>query len=637
MNVNYPDAAIDNLINEIFSRINYAKELSIAAGVKEELLQLYEDVYAEILKLQSIIKVNNFSTGYANQLARDLDKFCTTFSSNYGSNVSPKPIVLQEEEKPIFKLQQEREEQQIKDALSNFKVTFDFFAKLDFLNKNLVVIGTNGSGKTFLANNLKKHIKDNGVIVSAQRILFLPQFDKIKSQAITSQELKKAQLGDKTNKNLDFKNLQTEFETLIQNMLAEDAASHKQFTKKAHENAQQGIIIEPPSLTKLERALNIWNSLFKHLLILQDDGMNIRAHTGSLSFSAMEMSDGEKVTLFLIAQVLQSPQDGFIIVDEPEMYLHPTIHKKLWDKLEIERPDSRFIYLTHDLDFASSRVQAKKLWLRLFNYPEKYILEEIPSNEIPEPLLLELLGSRQNIMFCEGEEGSLDEKIYSILFYNHIVKPVGGCLSVISYTKAFNKIPNIATKAVGIIDIDYNSKERLKSLEPEMVFGIHVAEVENLLFDETILISICDELNLGRENILRIKEEVIDYLSKEKEFQISNYLSAKVDYYFKDTNVPRGNNISILKSNLEGFLEKIDLEAWANDRAEQIDKIVAMKDYTGAIQILNSKGLKSITNSVFKLRDFNEIAVRHLQREKKLQNNLLNYFPEFLTSNKPMG
>jgi len=95
----------------------------------------------------------------------------------------------------------------------------------------------------------------------------------------------------------------------------------------------------------------------------------------------------------------------------------------------------------------------------------RFLLEKIPSNEIPELLLLELLGSRQNILFCEGVPGSLNERIYSILFPDYVIKPVGGCPSVISFTKAFNIIPNITTKAVGIIDSDFHSSKRLATCQ----------------------------------------------------------------------------------------------------------------------------------------------------------------------------
>jgi hypothetical protein len=42
------------------------------------------------------------------------------------------------------------------------------------------------------------------------------------------------------------------------------------------------------------------------------------------------------------------------------------------------------------------------------------VFETINNNELPEELLLELLGSYKKVLLCEGEVGG-DEKIYNIL------------------------------------------------------------------------------------------------------------------------------------------------------------------------------------------------------------------------------
>ena len=116
------------------------------------------------------------------------------------------------------------------------------------------------------------------------------------------------------------------------------------------------------------------------------------------------------------------------------MYLHKTLLSKLWDILETEREDCIFIYLTHDLEFATSRNTAKKVWIKSFNHPDKWEIEDIPSNVLPEALLLKLLGSRKRILFCEGESGKIDEKIYNLLLPDFTITPVKTCFDVINYT-----------------------------------------------------------------------------------------------------------------------------------------------------------------------------------------------------------
>jgi hypothetical protein len=615
MKVNYPPAAVMNLIHMIMDRIAFARELSLAAGVKQELLDLYGLVESELTNLKSTIESNDFSMNYTNKLAKDLDKLASAFPRSYG--VDRRPVTLQESEISTFKNQQERDQPDIEKALQQFKTTASFFTKLDFFNRDLVIVGANGSGKTSLAKHFTTHIKNNGILISAQRILKLPAYNSIRSYAATADHVKEIQLPVEVS--ISRHNLIDEFGILIEHLLADDNRVLKQ-NRRHRDNP-----LPPPS--KLQVLLMMWNSLFSHLQISLPDDINIEARKESLAFHVSEMSDGEKVALFLIAHVLLCPENGFVIVDEPEMYLHPTIHKKLWDKLESERSDLVFIYLTHDLEFASSRIDAKKLWLKSFEYPDGFELEEIPSNEIPQTLLMELLGSRQDILFCEGEIGSLDEQIYSILFPGYTIKPVGGCLSVINFTKAFNRLPMSNRKAIGIIDGDYISKQRLDLLQSEGIFPLRVPDVENLLLDEMILLKLELELGGKGDQASKTKKDILKMLKREREIEISKYASAKVDHYFKDTNVPSAKTLASIKTNYEEFIKEIDIDRWAYERREQIDNVITSNDYNGALKIFKGKGLISLAGKNFNIKNFNKRVMTLIKGDKALQDLLRKQFP----------
>lgn len=619
MKIDYPPSAVMNLIHKIMDRLAFARELSLAAGVKQELLDLYGVVEGELTNLKSTIEANDFLMNYANKLAKDLDKLATAFPRSYG--VDRRPVTLQESEMSNFKNQQERDEPDIKKALQQFKTTASFFTKIEFFNSDLVIVGANGSGKTSLGKHLSTHIKGNGILISAQRVLQLPAYESIRSYTTTVDHVKSIQLPHEELTSQ--RNLADEFGVLIEHLLADDSRALKQ------NRSQRDNPMPPP--TKLQVLLMMWNSLFSHLQISLPNDINIEATKDSLAFHVSEMSDGEKVTLFLIAHVLLCPENGFVIVDEPEMYLHPTIHRKLWDKLELERSDVVFIYLTHDLEFASSRIDAKKLWLKSFQYPDGFGLEEIPKNVIPQTLLMELLGSRQDILFCEGEIGSLDEQIYSILFPSYTIKPVGGCLSVISFTKAFNQLPMSSRKAIGIIDGDYISKQRLESLQRESVFPLSVPDVENLLLVEAVLQKLEVEFAGNGNQASKTKKEILKMLNREREIEISKFVSAKVDHYFKDTNVSSGKSLPNIKANYKNFIQVIDIDKWAKERAELIDNVNANSDYNEAIKIFKGKGLASIAGRNFGIKNFNQRVIMLIKRDKELQDVLRKQFANIPT------
>lgn len=393
--------------------------------------------------------------------------------------------------------------------------------------------------------------------------------------------------------------------------------------------ASKGEQIKSPEKTNLDTTFEIWNSLIEHRNIHCDDGINITAKSDDgRSYPAIQMSDGEKVMLYLIGQVLQAPPNGFIVIDEPEMYLHKTILKKLWDILEAERNDCLFIYLTHDLDFATSRTTAKKIWIKSFTHPDKWEIEDIPTDEIPETLLFELLGSRKNILFCEGVKGNIDERVYSILFPELTIMPVGSCFDVINHTKAFNKLQNVNTKSYGLIDSDHHDSDRLDKLKESDIFSFKVAEVENLFLDSDFLKILAQQILVDEENVQLIETDIISEFDKLKEIQASNYVSTKVNYYFTDSDVSKGNALAQLEVNYQNFLDNISINDWYNQRLAELNEMIANSDYNNVLIAYNNKGIRNIASKHLKISDFTDRSIKLIQSNIDAKTALNKYFPE---------
>jgi hypothetical protein len=466
--------------------------------------------------------------------------------------------------------------------------------------------------------------------------LLVPDINTINNPQQTATELKQSQVRDKTNKNpREIGHLQNEFGIVLKNLLAENIALGNKYRTKALEAAKASIAIPSPPKSNLDRTLEIWNSLIEHRTLVCHDGMNLTLEYDSgKPYPAAKMSDGEKVLLFLIAQVLQAPNDGFVIADEPEMYLHKSVLKKLWDVLERERHDCIFIYLTHDLDFASSRTDAKKIWIKSFSPPSAWEIEDIPKNSMPESLILELIGSRKNILFCEGDKGSLDEKIYNIIFPNYTITPVGSCIEVINHTRAFNRIETVTTEAVGLIDSDHQPAERIEPLSKDSIYSFSVAEVENILLDEDFLNQMSVKVFAEEGSVSSIKSDILSELNSSKEIQAANFVSSKVDYYFKESNVEKGNTVDEINSNLDKFNSSIDVPKWYGERLNQIESIVQDENYSLAISIFNNKGIKRFANNRFKIKDFTDKAIRLLQKNDDNSDLINRYFPSELIENE---
>ena len=609
--------------------LNLHRQIAFEIECSEATLDIFDKMIALSTTLEKRATQGDLKVNYLNQFQSNLNSILNNLQFRGHQDTS---FIANQGEKweKQTKLNLENAVQNFSNLYNQLEFNLTFFEKIGFFNSNVVAIGANGSGKTTLSNKFKSYLQNNGVVISAQRILLVPDFDSISNPSTTANQLKQTQVRDKTNKNArDINHLQQEFGIVLKNLLAENISAGNSYRKKSIELSKEGKSLEEPELTNLDKTLSIWNSLIDHRTIDCDDGMNIIAKSDDgRSYPAVQMSDGEKVMLYLIGQVLQAPNDGFIVIDEPEMYLHKTILKKLWDILENERSDCLFIYLTHDLDFATSRTTAKKIWIKSFEHPDNWEIEDIPNEEIPESLMLELLGSRKNILFCEGRKGSIDEKVYTILFPNLTVIPVGGCFDVINHTKAFNKLKNVNTSAIGLIDSDHHDPERLDSLKDESIYSFKVAEIENLFLDKEFLKILADRLLADIASIDFINTEVLEELNRLKELQASNYVSSKINYFFTDSDVSKGNEFDIVKENYHGFLNTVSIEEWYDERIKKIEEIVETSNYKRAISIFNNKGLKSIACRNLNISDFTDRSIKLLQSSKDAKDLILDYFPD---------
>ena len=495
---------------------------------------------------------------------------------------------------------------------NNLYTTYIFFSDLNFVLENTIIIGANGSGKSTLASTLKATIDErDGIVIPAQKLLIVPTFDNTPNFSNSSTEYEKYQKSysdGKTTYNASQTNdipyqetlkYGAEYKYVLKTLLSERGYVRNIFCN----NFEKGETVSKESLnSKLDNAIEIWNNLIEHRQMFCDESNNlmIKDKESNEVYPAHKMSDGEKNILYLIGRILLSSENALIMIDEPEMYLHKSIVNKLWDRLEFERQDCIFVYLTHDLDFASSR-KAKKYWIKDFKHPNYWNIQIIPENEIPESLLMKLLGSRKKVLFCEGKNNSLDIMIFEVLFPNYTIASVTSCSDVINYVRAFNKIPNKNINAIGFIDRDFRVNEQIEKLKTESIFSYSVAEIENLFLVKDFVSNYAVYKNENID-INKLDEKVLKLLERDKEIQISNYLSSFLNYNFSESHIKKGNSKIEVKQHFESFINNIDLEDLYKKRNELIDNIIEVKNYDLAIKIYNNKGLLGCVEDLLGLK-----------------------------------
>lgn len=530
---------------------------------------------------------------------------------------------------------------------SNYFQTYQLYKSVGFAQKNTVIVGANGSGKTTLANKLKESLNvEDGIVIPAQKLLVVPTFDNIptyQAEKVPFREYQKRVLDDKRTfraKNQDDfpYNIAKEYGSEYRKVLALLIAERNAKRNEVLDNKADGTIFHKSEIkTTIDVVIEIWNDLIPHRKMRLDADCNLvigyENNGEEKQYEAYKMSDGERIILYLVGRVMQAPEKSLVIVDEPEIFLHRSVVDKLWNRLEKERTDCTFIYMTHDLQFATSRIGVKS-WIKSYEYPSKWDIQLIDDNEIPEQLLMELLGSCKQILFCEGTStSSMDKKIFDVLFPNFIIHPLESCKEVINYTKAYNAITNTNTRAYGLVDSDFRSKDEIVDLKENNVFTYHVAEIENLFLVEEFIKAFRD-YHHWTGDVDKIKQKIIEILDREKELQTSLFLSACIDYYYRKKHMPKGNSKAEIEKKLKDFNADIQIDKWYNERMREIELYIRNKSYAKVIAIYNNKGLCSVVEKELGIKNYYEKALEYLKiAPKHVVGTLRELFPAELTRN----
>ena len=281
-------------------------------------------------------------------------------------------------------------------------------------------------------------------------------------------------------------------------------------------------------------------------------------------------------------------------IDEPEIHLHRSIMNRLWSALESYRPDCLFIYITHDTQFAAAHGQSDKVWIKEFDGTH-WKLEIIDDQELPEELLFDILGSRKNVLFVEGERNSYDTQLYSILYPSYYVIACGSCTQVISRTKAFRNSPSLHhCQVFGIIDRDYRSDYEIEKYKNDGIYALKVAEVENLFLVEELIRLIADHLGQSPdESFAPIREYVIHTrFAHQIDRQICQSVVAHLKYQLTAIELSKKNDDEA-KNSLNTALQNIDYEKTKAEEESKFRGALREDDYAKVLSVFNEKGLTS--------------------------------------------
>ncbi|MEY2343074.1 AAA family ATPase [Acidithiobacillus sp. IBUN Pt1247-S3] len=381
------------------------------------------------------------------------------------------------------------------------------------------------------------------------------------------------------------------------------------------------LAMEQSPVSKMNDILRISNL---HFRVDVDKGSRLIAlRDGCAPYSIAQLSDGERNSLLIIANVLTAPENTLVLLDEPERHLHRSIVSPLISTLLAYRSDCAFVVSTHDITLPYDQESAGALLLREYlHQPKAWIADHIERVEkMDEETALAVLGSRRSLLFVEGRNSSLDLQLYQILYPNVSIKPLGSCVDVERVVRGIRASEeNHWISAYGIIDRDNRSDEECETLRATGIIPLDQYSVESLYYHPSVVEALLKRVATVNEidvdaTLAEITEAVVQTATEHKRRMAAKLVERKIrDRAYRECPDWR----QILRGDVEvGFSTSQIFQ----DEADLISRLIEEKNVEGLIYrypLRETQALDLIARkSLFPSREKYEQAVRKMLIDSK--------------------
>ena len=500
----------------------------------------------------------------------------------------------------------------------------------------LFILGGNGCGKSALVHSLYKHVGLNVVYIPGARPSFFDQEGSTLTPAGRTQLAENLKSWDANPENRwRSANGSGRNHKAVHDLIAAETRFKLGAADQITIEGRQSKAVD--RLQARTSPLDRVNQLFKQAnlpLTLSIENGDLLASRDNQTYPIAKMSDGERTALVLCSEVIAAPKDAVFLIDEPELHLHRSIVVPLLDALIAERRDCAFIISTHELELPARQRTATKLLVRKCRWKGQEVagwdFDLLPPDaEIPEDLLLDVLGSRAKLLFVEGDTTSLDQPLYALLFSAVSVRAKATCGEVmravigLRATKQSHRV-----EAFALVDGDGVAEPKRLEWAAEGIFALPVHNVESLYYSSEVIaaVAVVQGQNLNKPADELQKAAIEEALGAVPDGQISHLTSRLVEQKMRDrvlSDIPKredivtsgGSPISI-SINTDYAAERLNLATLIAGR--DLDKI------TSRYSVRHSKILKGVAKGLrfIDRADYEKAALARISADSTLQAKL---------------
>lgn len=458
--------------------------------------------------------------------------------------------------------------------------------------RRIVVVGANGAGKSRFTARMAADLGKDAFVLSALNALYdrtqptgeTYGIDQLYSESVTNG----MSIADPT-----------QLERLMALLMRDEMLNLMNY--KIRHTEDPTVTLQP---TKLDEVIGLWHEIFPENKILIERGKMLFSNQKGAQddrYSAGKLSAGERAVIYYLGAITYAPTDSVVLVDSPEMFLHPTIMQSVWNRIELLRPDCTFVYTTHDLDFAASRSEATTVWVRGYNAASvtwDYAILP-PDTAISDEIYAAILGARKPVLFIEGDgRHSIDSKLYSLIFKEFTVKPLGSCNKVIEATRTFNQLNAFHhMDSYGIVDRDRRDEKEVGYLRGKRILVPEVAEVENILMLEGVVRAVAHYCNKDEDRVFnKVKRSILRQFEGDLEAQAMLHTRHRVKRTVEYRIDGRFASVDMLEEHMQQLIYDINPRGIYENLLRKFTIYKSEGNYAQILKVYNQKTMLSASN-----------------------------------------